>query len=89
MNYTGTIWRPPYEAWSALLQVTAGCTHHGCKFCTLYEDLPFKFRMSPLREIESDLQEKSILLMDSMVFGLRQLASTYGEKYLTLKFEEV
>lgn len=59
MNYTGTIWRPPYEAWSALLQVTAGCTHHGCKFCTLYEDLPFKFRMSPMSEIEADLQEIS------------------------------
>lgn len=57
MNYTGTIWRPPYEAWSALLQVTAGCTHHGCKFCTLYEDLPFKFRMSPMSEIEEDLRE--------------------------------
>lgn len=39
--------------------------------------------------MESDLQEKSIFLMDSMVFGLRQLARTYGEKYLTLKFEEV
>lgn len=57
MNYTGTIWRPPYEAWSALLQVTAGCTHHDCKFCTLYEDLPFKFRMSPMSEIEEDLRE--------------------------------
>ena len=57
MHYTGTIWRPPYEAWSALLQVTAGCTHHSCKFCTLYEDLPFKFRMSPMSEIEADLQE--------------------------------
>ena len=40
-------------------------------------------------EIESDLQDKSIFLMDSMVFGLQQLARTYGEKYLTLKFEEV
>lgn len=57
MHYTGTIWRPPYEAWSALLQVTAGCTHHKCKFCTLYEDLPFKFRMSPLSEIEEDIEE--------------------------------
>lgn len=57
MNYTGTIWRPPYEAWSALLQVTAGCTHHGCKFCTLYEDLTFKFRMSPMSEIDEDLRE--------------------------------
>lgn len=39
--------------------------------------------------IESDLQEKSIFLMDAMVFGLQQLARTYGEKYLTVKFEEV
>lgn len=61
MNFTGTIWRPPYEAWSALLQVTAGCTHHKCKFCTLYEDLPFKFRMSSIEEIENDLKELSLL----------------------------
>ena len=52
MHYTGTIWRPPYEAYSLLIQVTAGCTHHSCKFCTLYEDLPFKFRMSPLEEVK-------------------------------------
>ena len=57
MHYTGTIWRPPYEAASLLLEVTAGCTHHKCKFCTLYNDLPFKFRMSPLEDIESDLRE--------------------------------
>lgn len=57
MHYTGTVWRPPYEAWSALLQVTAGCTHHKCKFCTLYEDVPFKFKMSPMDEIEEDLKE--------------------------------
>ncbi len=57
MHYTGTIWRPPYEASSLLLEVTAGCTHHKCKFCTLYNDLPFKFRMSPMKDIESDLKE--------------------------------
>lgn len=57
MHFTGTIWRPPYEAYSALIQVTAGCTHHNCKFCSLYADLPFKFRMSPMSEIEEDLQE--------------------------------
>ena len=45
MHYTGTIWRPPYEAGSALVQVTAGCTHHKCKFCTLYEDVPFKLAL--------------------------------------------
>lgn len=57
MHFHGTIWRPPYEAESLLLQATAGCTHHACKFCTLYEDLPFRFRMSPLEEIEADLRE--------------------------------
>ena len=57
MHYTGTIWRPPYEVSSLLLEVTAGCTHHKCKFCTLYNDLPFPFRMSPAEDIETDLKE--------------------------------
>lgn len=60
MHFDGTIWRPPYEAGSLLLQATAGCTHHSCKFCTLYDDLPFKFRMSPLEDIESDLREAQL-----------------------------
>lgn len=64
MHYTGTIWRPPYEASSLLLEVTAGCTHHKCKFCTLYNDLPFKFRMSPLEDVESDLQETQLWSTD-------------------------
>ncbi len=57
MHYTGTIWRPPYEAGSLIIEATAGCTHRRCKFCTLYEDLPFKFRPSPLDDIEADLLE--------------------------------
>lgn len=64
MHYTGTIWRPPYEASSLLLEVTAGCTHHKCKFCTLYHDLPFKFRMSPLEDVENDLQEAQLWSTD-------------------------
>ena len=64
MHYTATIWRPPYEASSLLLEVTAGCTHHKCKFCTLYNDLPFKFRMSPLEDVESDLQEAQLWSTD-------------------------
>lgn len=59
MHYTGTVWRPPYEASSLLLEVTAGCTHHRCKFCTLYDDLPIQFKMTPLDDIEEDLKESS------------------------------
>lgn len=54
LHFNGPVWRPPYEAYSQLLQVTAGCTHHRCKFCTLYGEQ--RFRLSPLTEVEADLQ---------------------------------
>ncbi|MBU3198385.1 radical SAM protein [Clostridium estertheticum] len=55
MHYTGTIYRPPYEANTPLLQVTVGCTHNKCKFCSMYKDV--KFKVSPMEEIEEDLVE--------------------------------
>lgn len=66
MHYTGTVWRPPYEAGSLLLEVAAGCTHHRCKFCTLYSELPFCFRLSPLEDVEADLQEAQMLANDPL-----------------------
>lgn len=54
LHFTGQVWRPPYEASSQLLQVTAGCTHNKCKFCSLYHGT--KFRLSPITEIEEDLK---------------------------------
>ena len=54
LHFTGQVWRPPYEASSQLLQVTSGCTWHRCKFCSLYHGT--SFRMSPLSEVEADLQ---------------------------------
>lgn len=66
MHYTGTIWRPPYEAGSLLLEVTAGCTWHRCKFCTLYGELPFRFRMTPPETVEADLLEAQMLFHDPM-----------------------
>lgn len=74
MHFTGTIWRPPYEAASLLIEATAGCTHHRCKFCTLYDDLPFPFRMSPLEDIESDLLEVQTMVhspLDRLSAALR------------------
>lgn len=66
MHFTGTIWRPPYESGSLLLEAAAGCTHHRCKFCTLYDDLPFPFRMSPLEDMEADLREAQLMLAGPM-----------------------
>ena len=55
MHYTGTVYRNPYWPTDILLEVTQGCTHNSCKFCTMYKDVPF--RMSPIEWIEEDLKE--------------------------------
>ena len=86
MHYTGTIWRPPYEASSLLLEVTAGCTHHKCKFCTLYNDLPFKFRMSPLEDVESDLREAQLLSTDPVAMLTARLQGLPGPERVRRAF---
>lgn len=88
MKFTGTIWRPPYEASSLLLEVTAGCTHHKCKFCTLYNDLPFKFRMSPMEDIECDLQEVANTLIQWKGFQFDRAFLT-GANPFVLKTERL
>ena len=62
MNYTGPVYRPPYEADSLLLQVTVGCAHNKCTFCTMYRSV--QFSVEPFEQIENDLQEAKQLYGD-------------------------
>lgn len=55
MNLSGTVCRPPYEAQSFLLQVTHGCSHNKCTFCSMYPDV--RFSVCPMEEIREDLEE--------------------------------
>lgn len=56
MHFSSGVNRPPYEAQSAYLQVTSGCsTNNECAFCTFYRESNFK--VSPIEEIISDLKE--------------------------------
>ncbi len=55
MHFTGTVYRNPYWPVWPLLEITQGCTHNRCRFCTMYKEVPF--RMSPQEWIEEDLRE--------------------------------
>ncbi|MBW2558733.1 MAG: radical SAM protein [Deltaproteobacteria bacterium] len=57
MKYEGTVIRPPSEAGSLLLQVTVGCSHNKCTFCSTYRGE--KFRIKAFDEIEEDILEAS------------------------------
>ncbi len=62
MNTTGIVYRPPFEANSLLLQVTTGCSHNKCTFCTMYHDVPFS--MCPLEQVEAELDEAALFRPD-------------------------
>ena len=59
MQYEGTVYRPPSEARSLIVQVTVGCAHNTCTFCTMYKDKKFKIR--PLADILADFDEAAML----------------------------
>lgn len=54
MHYQGTVYRPPSEANSILLQVTTGCSHNKCTFCGMYKGQ--RFSIKPDAIVDSDIE---------------------------------
>ena len=54
MRYEGTVYRPPSEAGSLIIQLTIGCARNTCTFCDMYKDKSFRIR--PLEEVVEDLE---------------------------------
>ncbi len=55
MRYEGAIYRPPSEAESLILQVTIGCSHNKCTFCSSFKEK--KFRLRSFEEVKADVEE--------------------------------
>ena len=55
MRYEGSVYRPPSEAQSLIIQATIGCTHNGCTFCPMFKEK--KFRMRPFEDVFEDLKQ--------------------------------
>jgi radical SAM superfamily enzyme YgiQ (UPF0313 family) len=54
MQYIGSVYRPPSEAYSLIVQVTLGCAHNACTFCSMFKDKSFSLRREEdiLRDFE-------------------------------------
>ncbi len=84
MHYTGQVYRHPIEGNTPLLEVTAGCSHNKCSFCTMYRETPF--RVSPLANVEADLQE-----MKAQGYPIKRIFLVNGEPFIlsTAKLVEI
>lgn len=60
MRYEGSIFRPPSEADSYILQATIGCSWNACTYCAMYREKTFRVR--DLRETLEDIETASRVL---------------------------
>lgn len=94
MCYDMPLYRPPSEAYSLIIQVTLGCSHNKCTFCSMYKSK--KFTIKSLDKIKEEIDffrsecryvEKIFLADgDALIIPMEELKEIL--KYIKLKFPE-
>jgi radical SAM superfamily enzyme YgiQ (UPF0313 family) len=62
MHLEPPVFRPPSEAFSLILQLTIGCRHNACTFCSSYKRK--KFRIKSWEEIKNDIDQCASQMRD-------------------------
>lgn len=75
LDYSYPLYRPPAEANNIILQITHGCSHNSCGFCSMYKSK--KYQLRAMEDIFDDIDELSsyypnaikVFLADGDPFG--------------------
>lgn len=94
MLYDMPLYRPPSEAYSLIIQITLGCSHNKCSFCSMYKSK--KFTIKSLEQIKEEIDyfrkqysnvEKIFLADgDALIIQTEKLKEIF--KYIKFKFPE-
>lgn len=60
MRYQGSLYRPPSEAKSWILQATLGCSWNNCTYCAMYREKTFSMR--PLDDLLDEVDEAAAVM---------------------------
>jgi radical SAM superfamily enzyme YgiQ (UPF0313 family) len=93
--YEGSVFRPPSEAYSLILQATIGCKHNKCTFCGTYREK--EFRIKPFEKLQKDVEIvyphykniDRIFLADGNALVIPTPDLVKILKYLYMKFKKV
>lgn len=69
-----SVYRPPIEEDTPVLQVTLGCSHNKCKFCGMYKSQPFKV-------VETDDIELSLIKLAEGKAEIKRLYLSSGDAF--------
>lgn len=96
VHYEEPLFRPPAEAYSAIVQATIGCSWNQCAFCEMYTSK--KFRARPMDEVLADVSKladhyrgsaKKVFLADGNAFVLSAARLTQILEHVQKEFGRI